>query len=684
MKNIRMKRVVLACTLFLGLLVAVSAYCSVPLFLNQEGSWVLGDSGYSIRPEHFASDGQVYANGIVDDSALVQAAIDSCPETGGCEIHFSRNPWTISDNITVPSNVYFTFQNGSTLGGTSGKKISFDFPNQINAGRHRIFADNATIVFTNPGTVQADWWGADNTGAADAYDELTAAIAAIPAGSTLAFSPGTYLVDNSLSITKGISITCPSGEATTLSAGTNMTDKSMFVYTAAQPNADLRRIENCRLDGNSVALNGFEVKQAYGLTFQDVKAFEFLGAGFLMNGDADAVTPTYGGYIYNINFINCASNSNRFGYHLWKNRNHTAFEAFNFWGSGAYSCTDAGLWVHGDNATTKPTGPGALTGTRTSGLSANWYGGQVESSTTTAIKVTNAGRLTISGCYIEPASGIGFSLDNHAFVELNGGHGPYDNSVFSDNSTMCLSGTITSVAYNSRDSISTRRQCIGDLISDKTDYGPPSWGRSAFTSSGYWWFKGMTLIDGQGTPWMSLGDRSLTGDSGKNRWTPINGRIVIPFDYTHMDAGYWLAFWSEADFVVTQVDFIVDDNFTATEDNPGYCAGAGVNIGIKIGTTTYQEKFISNTQGAIANLVSGAVIRGTDNNATGNVLGNHKAYFMNGVAYSDIGADWDTIYDQSYIYVYSCPDGGSTGDKGGTWTAGKGWIVITGYPLEYN
>lgn len=105
--------------------------------------------------------------------------------------------------------------------------------------------------------------------------------------------------------------------------------------------------------------------------------------------------------------------------------------------------------------------------------------------------------------------------------------------------------------------------------------------------------------------------------------------------------------------------------------------------GLSVGTTTYQSKFISDAQADVANLTENAVIKSWNNAHGDSVLGYDKSYFMPGVAWSDRSTGWDTTYDKSYIYIYSCPKGTGSGAVG-TWSAGAGYIVITGYPLEYN
>lgn len=639
-----------------------------------------------IRPETYGAVGD---NATTDDFGAISSAISNCPTTG-CVISINR-AYRLSDDVSIPVYAELYFNNSGMLVPDSGKVVTFASPKSIVAHRNqRIFRGNGTVVFTGSGIVYPEFWGADNTGTSDSSATVEMAVTSIPVGSTLSFGAGTFLVDDTVTITKGISIACDPGEATTLKAGSSMTGKSMLVYYPSQPYADMRRIENCKLDGDDKALNGIEVLQAYGLTIQDVKAKQFVGSAFLANGDSANGDDHLGGYVYNLIFQNCIASDSAIGYRIWTHKNMNAFTGFQFVNSGAYLNTDVGLLVQGDNSTTYPTGDYPITGTNVRGPLVNWFGGQLEWNTGTSVKLMNGAFLNMSGAYIEPHGGIGFNLAGRSIAEITSGFGPYDNSVFSDNSTMCYSNAVTSVAYRLGQYAPLGRSCIGDRISDRLTYGPPNWGFSPYTG-GYWWWKGMTLTDSSGNRWMSLTERGKAGEAGKLKYAPIDGRVIIPFDNeTLNDNGYWLAYWNEGDFVVTGVDLIVEEAFTGTEDTPGECVGYGWAKGIHLGTTTYREKFINVVQAGEANLTAGAVIRAWDNNDTDSVLywkggtdsatGSHKAYFMNGVSSSDRDADWDTIYDNSYIYVYSCPRGGTDG----TWTHGKGYIVITGYPLEFN
>jgi hypothetical protein len=148
-----------------------------------------------------------------------------------------------------------------------------------------------------------------------------------------------------------------------------------------------------------------------------------------------------------------------------------------------------------------------------------------------------------------------------------------------------------------------------------------------------------------------------------------------------------MLFWAECDYVITGLDIVVKDAFAVTGD--GNCTGLGGYSGIRVGMRDSKKDTLikgGQTSGAtVTNLaVAGKVIRAIDNNATDAILGyssvtNHPGYFMPGLDTSHITAGGGYAdHNGTYIGVYPCPTTAT-----GSWTAGSGHFVITGYSLEY-
>ena len=593
--------------------------------------------------------------------------------------------YLINGDITVPSSATLYFWEGAELKISVGRTITVDSPDNLFAGPiQRIFTGAGRVVFLRPGTVMVGWWGADQAGVSDSWAAITAAVGAAAVGGTVKFQGGTYLVGGGITVNKGINLVGEPGYGTVLKACPTLTGLSMITYAAQHPHADLRRIEHLKLDGGDVAENGLEIKQGYGLTIANVGAHHFKGAGFYVNGDSNFITPGYGPLIYVINFDTCSSNDNRYGYHLHKNCNRTAFAQFTFTQSGAYVSKEAGLWLHGDNATTCPNLPAG----RYSGFDARWTGGQIEVTRYggDSIRVTNGVNASFHGIYLEPdydsfrRYANGYVLHGGSSVEVESSMVSFPNTI-DGNSTLCASNSLLSYAFGVGSKSPLTRACIGDRISDKLTHGPPNFpSMSQSHGSGFIGTKGIISVDAMGTRWLD----TQTGKSEQSRWVPMDGRVIVPFDYRDAEAGaYKVLFWAQENFVITAVDVIIDRTFMVDGEGIAYCAGIDSLAGIAVGTMPHRNKFISQTDGAYQNMTSGRVIRANANVHPENVLGGNKAYLARGSSvssYLQSEARWATNYEESYVTIFFCPNV-TTGNH---WTAGSGYVVIYGYPLKFN
>lgn len=600
-------------------------------------------------------------------------------------IVFPPGTYPIDGNMTIPSNVLLNFCEGAVLSIASGHKIIIDSPDSVFAGQgQHIFTGPGRVVFSKPGRVNVGWWGADTTGAIDSCPAITAATSAAGVAGTVKFQGGIYLIQCNISVNTGVNIVGEPGYGTVLKAGSSLSGLSMITYAPRQPHVDLRRIENLKLDGDHIAENGLEIKQAYGLTIENVGAYHFEGAGFYVNGDSTFIHPGYGPYIYVVNFDTCSSNLNRYGYHLHKNGNKTAFAQFTFTQSGAYLSEEAGLWLHGDNATTCPSLP---TGSY-AGFDARWTGGQIEVTRYggDSIRVTNGVTASFHSLYLEPGYdkfrryANGYVIHGGSSVEVESSTVSYPNTI-DGNSTLCATNSLVSYAFGVASKSPLSRACIGERISDKLTHGPPNFpNMSQSHGGGFIGTKGMISVDSMGTRWLD----TETGKSEKSKWVPMDGRVIVPFDYRDTEAGpSKVLFWAQENFVITAVDVIIDKTFTVEAEGISYCAGIDSLAGITVGTMPRRNKFISQTDGAYTNMKAGRVIRAYTNVHPDNILGNSKAYLARGNSvspYLKAEAHWDTDYEDSYLTMFFCPSA-STGHR---WTAGSGYVVIYGYPLKFN
>lgn len=163
-------------------------------FLTQSGRWVFGEDNTVVWLEAYADRTKAYANGSVDDSAVLEAAIDDCP-ANGCTITVSTMSWTIKENVSIPKKAKVRFTPGAKFNITSGDTITFDSPHQIDAKpTQQIFDGDGVAAFTNPGTIHPDWWQANTSGTTGMGAAINKAIESAAAGSTIQFGSATYLL----------------------------------------------------------------------------------------------------------------------------------------------------------------------------------------------------------------------------------------------------------------------------------------------------------------------------------------------------------------------------------------------------------------------------------------------------------------------------------------------------------
>lgn len=705
------------------------------------------DGNATIFPELYGAVG----DGTTDDTAAIEAALTACPDTG-CRIVLTQVYRTVSDE-NMTSRAEYVFNNGGKLDPDTGTTVTFPDPNKIVARPDQeLFTGAGLIKFTDPGTIYVDWWGPAKDGTTDDYAKLDAAHDAAAANSTLVLGAGTYLTDSEWLITTGVNVTgvCGVSTGTTIKAGASITSGSVMTYYPTSPYYEFLKLSCFTVDAARTADNALEIKGGYFVEVDNVIAGYALKYGHYINAwgthTLGAVAPN--AQIQNIKYVHSRAMYNGSGFRISNNGNGMGM-VFALENCHAYY-NDISVEMVGDNITKTTDNPNNVPyhyanydiGFRVGITGGTYEAAPKDSANYSLIPVygivaRNGVTFSIEDAYIENylylADGL-FITDYHYWLSQGSyGHIKSTNSGLSwyarveDNSTLCMdaggvvSGTNINNVITHVQSINGVQEpfCVGARISDKHTWGPMNWPVEA--SGGYAVFKGQRMTDAQGTRWVQLEANDPGATPGTmvyhpySRWSPIDGRIVIPFDYTTLNQGNTVLWFAQTDFVVTAMDVIVTKAFTSSQS--AACGHAGSSTGsIALGNVPHRERFMSDSQLDIANLVEGAVIRAWDNdNATARALGyaytststsvhesdnktitttttttgNHKAKFMKGYnlkimtdhpSWSD-NATLD--YENSYVMFSPCPYTGClTCD--GVWTAGEGFLVITGYPLEYN
>lgn len=641
------------------------------------------------------------------DFAAMIAAIGSTPTT-----MLVTEATAPDENSTVPCTLKLFFVNGAALNPASGVKITLCSPNNIIAQPDQeIFGGNGTIVFQQPGTVYADWWGPAKDGTTDDYADLNATITSVPAKSTVVFGNGTYRVSKEFYITKGITIggVC-SGEGTvikSLAAPAN----TLITWKPANPDIEHTGIKCITLDGNNTTNYGLWVRQSNLGVFEDIVAQNFVLDGVHLEAyEIDDVDEN----LHSVSLNRCSFKLNANGIH-YKRGSSDMGNNLTVNDSHCYYNTHACAWAHGDNSTLNYN-------MEPIGTTLTWNGGSVEGRALTAddfgFLATAGSTIHVNDPYIEMYDGGWdyYSIQKSTVYVRGGSSTMLEASMTEDNSTICLeestATTTGGISYN----VGNRklRRCVGDLISDNLKYGSPEYPTPRY--GGYKAWKGDRWINAYGTEYVQVADgteQALCNDngtyctypysaghyvaSGNNRWTPQN-RIVIPISAADLNAQTKDIFWAEGDYLLYNVQFVVVRPFVTTNTSGCTNDGGDVEAFFNIGTDSSRDQFISAAQASASKLIENATISAWDNNDTEAVLyhqeKSHPSWWMPGrTAYSrtiyvadngtvQSGASVWPYWKRSYIKLYACPYTGGSAD--GTWTDGFGYIVITGDSLEYN
>lgn len=132
-------------------------------------------------------------------NTAIQQALDAVGSTNEAILFLSPGTWTISANVTLTSNIYLQIAPGATITVSSGTFTIYSPENVLASPRQTIFS--GTVAFTSGGTVYPDWWGADSTGASDAYTAIAAAVTSLTTnslGGIVHLNYGTYRIDTSV------------------------------------------------------------------------------------------------------------------------------------------------------------------------------------------------------------------------------------------------------------------------------------------------------------------------------------------------------------------------------------------------------------------------------------------------------------------------------------------------------
>lgn len=244
---------------------------------------------------------EVYGDGSPSQGAIVNA-INSIG-TRQATLYLCPGVWSITSNLTIPSNIQICPINGAIFAVSSGASLAI-------GGNEAIYPE---------------WFGAKGDGVTDDTAAIQAAIDSIDntKGGVVSFSSGTYKISSAITITgnnvrlKGFHYHLPTIKCYAAEAGIFFAASSGWIYSGG--------IENITIDGNNVATVGVQVTQGSEFTFYETLVMKCTTGWKFKGGASLGVTPT--GLV---NLYNCGSSYNTVGV-FFEDASKTVFTGGNFY-----------------------------------------------------------------------------------------------------------------------------------------------------------------------------------------------------------------------------------------------------------------------------------------------------------------------------------------------------------------
>lgn len=118
-------------------------------------------------------------------------------------LKLSAATYTVATSFTIPNDVTIVFGEGAVFSVTAGNKLIYR--GGISALPIRIFAGNGSVLIASSRIPQVypQWWGAEGDGVTDDTRAINMAIESLAAPSIVYFSPGLYLLTDTVNVKGG-------------------------------------------------------------------------------------------------------------------------------------------------------------------------------------------------------------------------------------------------------------------------------------------------------------------------------------------------------------------------------------------------------------------------------------------------------------------------------------------------
>ena len=174
---------------------------------------------------------EVYGNGDVYTDATLSEAITQIGSRN-VAIVFSPGTWTISNNVTIPSNINVIIPNGASIQPATTKTLTIN--GGISAGFYQIFGGAGSIVLGQSAAYQVypHWWGAKGDGTTDDTTPIQSASNSLTTGGNMFFPTSTYLITAEITIGYNNIVWTGVGKASKILCNTGSTDNGVNIVSA--------------------------------------------------------------------------------------------------------------------------------------------------------------------------------------------------------------------------------------------------------------------------------------------------------------------------------------------------------------------------------------------------------------------------------------------------------------------
>jgi Pectate lyase superfamily protein len=399
----------------------------------------------------------------------------------------------------------------------------------------------------------------------------------------------------------------------------------------------MTRIEGLLLNCESLADFGLVIHACQNLAITDVWVDRPVLDCLYVDGNPDS--PPQDLRIVNIMVTSMMANApGRHGIHLEGKGNMGSYSGFTF-----VNCAGEGS----GSANARIDGAGHV----------QFIGGTFHTAASYNLDIDNGSSVAVIGSYFHPTGNAYTTRMDHASVLHVSGGAVISGIEFVDAKSKVLKDYANTSGFLDA---SASRTMLGDFVDTKW-FGPPAYpqhpdggaGSTGPIGTGWVGVPGDIAVDVMGNEWQCI----TPGVSSNNTFQPKNGRIVIPVRYGTWTNGI-LWWWPHEDLLITSVRLVITETWVG---------GTFLQVG---GAVAPYEQWLSDTQLAVANLVLGRVIDAKDN-AHGQALigAAGKAVFGPGLGGNYLGIGATDVQVRGF--------------KGGTFTAGKGFLVIECIPLKW-